>query len=311
MEGLQQAVRNFIALPVRSSQPKDTLYQAIVAMVDELCDTIAEYERQGYAAESLASVLANLRAIHGRSPFIQRLQDWPRGYPGDYESIEYLLKGLNQATPGTVEYYCEEYALRSPIARQHRNKLQHQAGLILNALSSQPERHKRILSLACNSSWDLRQIQHLITDVNATFYLNDHDPEALQFVARQLSPMASRCKLIPGNYIQAIRQLKPEAPFDLITTGGLCDYLNDRQMIFLIKNTVQELLSPGGSLYLTNVAKGNPYRPWMEYMGSWKLLERSRDDLLELCRAAGCPAGLVDFTVEESGLTLLVEIKKN
>lgn len=311
MEGLQQTVRQFLDMPVLTMQAPGSSYRVIADHVNQLCHTITAYERQGYSRETLATLLSSLREAHARSPFIQRLQDWPKGYPGDYESIEYLLEGVNQAQQGTLEYYFEAYALEAPIAQQHRNKLAHQGQLILNVLSRHPARHKKILSLACNSGWDLRKIQHLVTDADATFFLNDHDPEALQYVLGKLSRIVSKCRMVPGNYIRAVKQLKQEAPFDLITTGGICDYLNDRQMEFLIKNTYQDLLASGGTLYLTNVAKGNPYRPWMEYMGSWELLERNEEDLLRLCRSTGCPIDNIRIITEESGLTLLVEIKKH
>lgn len=42
--------------------------------------------------------------LHSRSPFISRLQSWPRGYPGDFETIESLVQQINRATPGTEPY---------------------------------------------------------------------------------------------------------------------------------------------------------------------------------------------------------------
>ena len=35
--------------------------------------------------------LEQIRALHARSPFVARLQAWPRGYAGDFETVEYIV----------------------------------------------------------------------------------------------------------------------------------------------------------------------------------------------------------------------------
>jgi hypothetical protein len=39
----------------------------------------------------ILQLVARAREVHARSPFVRRLQSWPRGYPGDFETVEYLL----------------------------------------------------------------------------------------------------------------------------------------------------------------------------------------------------------------------------
>jgi extracellular factor (EF) 3-hydroxypalmitic acid methyl ester biosynthesis protein len=40
----------------------------------------------------------------------------------------------------------------------------------------------------------------------------------------------------------------------------------------------------------TNIARGNPFRVSIEYLGDWRLIERSEQDIVRLCHAAGIPA---------------------
>ena len=149
-----------------------------------------------YAAGYAAGTGAPARLIHGKSPFIRRAQIWPRGYPGDFETIEYLVHPINRAA-----------------------------------------------------------------------------------------------KVV-------------------LAGGGVCDYLSDKEVRFLIDVAQRKLLKPGGSIFLTNIATGNPYRPWMEYLVDWFLIERSQEDILQIFYRLGLQDEMIDVQRDKTGLTLMVELTK-
>ena len=116
--------------------------------------------------------------------------------------------------------------------------------------------------------------------------------------------------LRPGNALKVVRKTAQlGAIFDLVLAGGLFDYLPDRQAAYLIQHACS-LLRRGGTFFFTNIARGNPYRPLIEYFGDWFLIERSEEDVLRLCDEAGVPRGAVEIEREETGLTLLIEIRQ-
>ena len=59
----------------------------------------------------------------------------------------------------------------------------------------------------------------------------------------------------------------------------------------------------------TNIARGNPFRVWLEYVGSWPLIERSEADLIALCAAADIPAA-PRMTHDDTGLSIIVTLIK-
>ncbi len=142
------------------------------------------------------------------------------------------------------------------------------------------------------------------------FVLNDADPESLQFAKAKLGAFAEKCVFVPGNALMTIRELARHGPFDLVMAGGLCDYLSDRQITFLIKQAVDRLLLSGGTFFLTNIAAGNPFRYWMEYFANWTLIERSEEHMRGLCRSAGVPDEAVTLSRDKTHLTILAEIVK-
>ena len=62
-------------------------------------------------------------------------------------------------------------------------------------------------------------------------------------------------------------------------------------------------------MFFTNMARGNPYRPWMEYLVDWKLAERSEKEIREACVRAGIRSDSVRVNRDRTGLALLVQIR--
>jgi SAM-dependent methyltransferase len=302
---LREGVEAFVALEECDSGPTE-LYHRVLALVHQLCASIVACEEAGLTREQIVGVLEPVRRIHARSDFVRRLQAWPRGYPGDFETVEYLCDGRSRAEAGTIEDICETYSLTRAIAQQHRNKVQHQAARIMRTLLEKPGT-ARVFSIACGSCPDLRRIAAHLPSLLGELWLNDNDSEALTFSARALQRVHGRVHLRPGNAIKVVRKTaQHELKFDLVLAGGLFDYLPDEHAAYLIKHA-WSLLQPGGVFFFTNIARGNPYRPLIEYFGDWFLIERSEDDVVRLCQSAGIPRDAISITREETGLTLLIE----
>ena len=62
----------------------------VLALVHQICDSILACEEAALTREEIVEIREPVRRIHARSPFVARLQQWPRGYPGDFETVEYL-----------------------------------------------------------------------------------------------------------------------------------------------------------------------------------------------------------------------------
>jgi SAM-dependent methyltransferase len=305
---LGHEVTAFVALESGDALPQ-ARYHHVLASVHRLCAAIVECEDDGIAREEIVDVLDPVRRIHAGSPFVKRLQEWPRGYPGDFETVEYLCRGPMGNLPQTIAEICENYSLTRSVAQQHRNKVQHQAGRIMRTLLERPGT-ARIFSIACGSCPDLRSIAPHLPALLGEIWLNDGDADALDFSMRALAPISGRCKVHRGNALKVVRKaVQAGELFDLVLAGGLFGYLPEKHAVYLIEHAYS-LLRPGGVLYLTNIAKGNPYRPLIEYFGDWFLIERTEEDLYAYCHRAGIPRRAVSITRDETGLALLVEVTK-
>ena len=305
---LEYAVIDFVAL--EESHAADTeLYCEVLSNVYRICALIARCEDDGRSRDEVVKILEPVRQIHRRSDFVRRLQEWPRGYPGDFETIEYLCSGASTARAGTIEDMCERYSLNRAIAQQHRNKVQLQSARILQTLTEKPKQSK-IFSIASGSCPDLRAIAPYLPALAGEIWLNDSDPAALEFSGDALSAVRDRLHIRPGNALKVARRAVQQGErFDLVLAGGLFDYLPDRQAAYLIEQA-WSILEPGGVFFWTNIATGNPYRVLIEYFGDWFLIERSSVDIIGLCNAARIPVDGLTMHRDSTDLAWIIEIQK-
>jgi extracellular factor (EF) 3-hydroxypalmitic acid methyl ester biosynthesis protein len=307
LDALRNAAAAFVALD--SAAATDSLSAAVEHALRNVWSAIEQCEDAGIDKREILAHLGPARAIHARSPFIARAQEWPRGYPGDFETIEYLCAAENRAVPATVAYALEELALRSPITGQHRNKVAFQADAILAACRRTAGR-ARILSIGCGGCRDIRSIEPDLSTTAAEFVLCDLDYEALDFALHRLGPLASRCTYLNATIPRVLRKLVPYGPFDLAIAGGVFDYLPDRWVILSMRSIWQSLLAQKGSLVFTNIRRGNPFRVWLEYLVNWELTERDEQDIRARCSETGIPASCIRIQPDATGLALLVTCER-
>jgi extracellular factor (EF) 3-hydroxypalmitic acid methyl ester biosynthesis protein len=307
LESLKVAATAFEALD--NGALRADLGQAVAAAVRRLCGAITACEEARIDKREILAHLGKARAIHGRSPFIARAQEWPRGYEGDFETIEYLCDAVNHAPLGTIEHELEDLALKSPIACQHRNKVAFQADAMVSACRRKHGR-ARVLSIGCGGCRDIRSVANELQQAQAEFVLCDHDYEALDFALHSLGPLAERCTYLDATIPRVLRKLLRHGPFDLTVAGGLFDYLPDRWVTLSIRIIWHTLLAPDGVLVFTNIKKGNPFRVWLEYLGNWDLNERDKSEVIQFCTEGGIPQSAVQVQEDATGLALLVKCQR-
>ncbi|MEO8484229.1 MAG: class I SAM-dependent methyltransferase [Acidobacteriota bacterium] len=279
-----------------------------ISLSHELAHALTERQQRRGSREQILEQIEPARAVYAESPFVRRLQTWPRGYAGDFETIEYLLQQQNHAEPGRFAYWLERYALDSAIAQQHRNKVDLQARAIVDAalVSSTPEDVARILVLAAGGSPDLRQVQTLLSTSRAHIVLLDQDPDALAFSAEQLPLLRERLSLLNRNVVRGLQDARRFGPYSLVVAGGLFDYLPDRMAVLVLRQIRERLLHAGGRVLFTNITEPNPYRYWIEYVGEWCLIHRSESEVRTLCHEAGFADESIEVKSDRTGLARIV-----
>src|SRR5581483_12083216 len=86
---LRDEVRRFVGF-VRHLPPDPwTAMHDTIAHMHALCAALT-ITRSIDITETKRALLPAIE-VHRESPFVRRLCDWPRGYPGDFETVEILM----------------------------------------------------------------------------------------------------------------------------------------------------------------------------------------------------------------------------
>ena len=283
------------------------LYQHVVEWVHKACALALAAEKEGMSKQEIRGFFHNSRSIHGRSKWIKRLQTWPRGYPGDFETIEMLMQGVDGIDLSTVAGCCEFYALNCPASQQHRNKIHIQSDLIRRHIGK-----GNIFSIACGGCIDIENALTGYTGANGVsggVFINDLDRDAIEFATGRLDSAEIGHQVIEGNIIRALSN-KALENISLIIAGGLFDYLNDKNIGKIIQKCFHDILQDGGEFVFTNINKMNPYRPWIEYLANWELIERSAEDIKAIVHSHGIPEDAIHHKTDPTGMALVFTLAK-
>lgn len=260
----------------------------------------------GVAWDDLRQASVGARALHATSAFVARLQTWPKGYQGDFETVELMASPSIPEGQG-VGSQLERFALHAPIIQQHRHVLEAMAARI-TAVAARPGR-SRILVLGSGSGLEVEGALDALAASEAEVLLVDQDPDALRVAARRLAELGNRAASVAADVTVASARVRERGPFDLVIASGLFDALSDEEAHRVLELVVREWVAPGGRLSFSQLDRGHAWQPWLELATAWRLEGRSEDELRALVADSFGPDVQVSFQLEPTGLARIVDIK--
>ena len=290
-----------VELTKSTAESGHALYCRFASIINSLSIAIESAEKNGVDKEAIKSAIKRSRKIFSLSPYVGRIQEWPRGYQGDFETVEHIQNGIASCGLGDLSSCIEYYAQMLPVTQQHRNKLVHQERLARLAVLG----NRNILSVGCGGALDLQKALEGVPDYTGTISCIDMDQDALDLVAQRT--MGYNINILNKNIVRGVGQEKDNF-YQLIVCGGLFDYLDDRVAGMLLRQ-LQKKLTSDGKIFLTNIASGNPFRIQMEYMCDWVLIERSESDIERLVKESLSGPFDVICVRDVTGLAILSTIE--
>jgi extracellular factor (EF) 3-hydroxypalmitic acid methyl ester biosynthesis protein len=218
------------------------------------------------------------------SRIIDRTFTKPRGYAGDYLTIELMY----QDTPtgdGRLGRFVDRWTLdqAATIAVKNRRELIATAvrESLRNWTNPEPMPATSLASGPAREAFDVLAGG----DDKVHFTCVDIDHEALAYVANQAQEKSVRHKftLAKENVVRLSRgkaQLTlPQQ--QLIYSIGLIDYLADECVVDLLNWGFDNLL-PGGTIIVGNFDPKNPDKEFMDHVLEWVLIHRTPDQMREI-----------------------------
>ena len=277
------------------------LYSMVTSLISNLSTVISEAENHGFDRDRIKGTISESRKVFSESPYVSRMQTWPRGYQGDFETVEMIHAGVGDIDLNTVGDCVEYYAQTLPISQQHRNKLSFQQSMAMNCL----RKNQNIMSIGCGGAIDICKALEFFPEYTGTLTFIDMDKDAISLVKERT--VGFDCTYITKNIVRGLggEQFKN---YHLVLCGGLFDYLDDK-VAGLVLRQIKQRLTPDGKLFFTNIAKGNPFRIQMEYLGDWVLIERTEEDLENMINKSFGGKPEIDFQRDFTGLAILATVQ--
>lgn len=292
------------------------MWQFIDAKIEELDRIMSSHSREEQADMGLY-IRSVLWPYLEDAPFLRRVIEKPRGYPGDSMMMQMVYENGYQGNSSFARFL-HRHPLRIPSAQAVRNR----RGLICNELESFIEAHPNdtvnVLSVACGPAWEMKDFFASSPHANRIqLFLLDQDEEALQEARQSIiegggDPDGGSVHFVRESVRTLLRRdaagLFDNVQFDFVYTMGLFDYLTIPVARALVTR-LHELSAAGAQLMIGNYTSESPDRHYMEHIMDWPLLYKSPDEMLGL--AAELPETTErSIGYEESGVQMFLKLKK-
>jgi SAM-dependent methyltransferase len=237
----------------------------------------------------------------------------PRGYAGDFMTIEFMYENTPSGT-GRLGPAIDAAMLDTPTCHAVRSRRGLLAREIRQELDGHPDRPVHVSSFACGPARELYDVYKTLPDpTRLTSTLVDIDFQALAFVSdwAEHAGLRRQIKLRQSNLIfLALGREKLEMePQDLIYSIGLIDYFEDKFVVRLL-DYIHGLLRPGGRAILGNFHPRNRMRALMDHVIEWRLIHRSEDDMDRLFAASNFGRPCTRIQTEAHGINLFAECSR-
>ena len=243
----------------------------------------------------------------------ERMYAKPRGYAGDYLTIEWMYKNESGGS-GRLGPLLDRAMLNAPAIQAVRNRRKLLADEILHVLREKKERTVNVTSLACGPGREVFDVLEILDEPRRLrSNLVDIDLEALAYLSneKEKSGLKGHLNLIHGNlvYLATGKAKLDIGDQDLVYSVGLIDYFNDKFVIKLL-DYIFSLLVPGGRVILGNFHTSNPCKAFCDYILDWKLNHRTEEDMNRLFVQSFFRKPCTRILYEETGINLFAECVK-
>jgi len=250
--------------------------------------------------EDLDRLLSGLDEVYLEETIQGRAYRQPRGYAGDFETIDRIHTRAVAADPRAARW--DRFFHEQPAPKAVRNRKRYFQRLVRRA-EARVDGPVEVLDLGSGPCRDVREYLDEHPDSRARFTCVDQDPEAIAYGQALCAPYASRVRFVEGNVLRA----RLADRYSLVWSAGVLDYLEDRLAVRLLRR-ILGWAAPDGEVVVGNFAPSNPSRDYMEVLGRWYLHYRDAVDLFDLAVEAGLDADRVRIGMEPERVNLFLHV---
>jgi len=247
-----------------------------------------------------------------RSIIMERAYKKPRGYPGDFGTLEYLYD--NKPVSKGIGRLFDQYFLSNKLAQAVVNRKDLMVSILGDLIGKAKSQKVNVLNVASGSCRDVREFLEVYKGATPLlFTCLDHDEESLGFSKEALEVFQNiKFDFIKDDVIKFAEKVTSQgfAKQNIIYSIGLADYIPDR-LLKKIVSSFFALLKPGGSLVIAHKDKCKFSTLPPDWFCDWKFVARDEPDLVGLVKESGIEGFALKTLREDAGVIFFLIIEKN
>jgi SAM-dependent methyltransferase len=299
-----------------SGAPLDSLVDRIRQSMRVSCAACERAEENARSEVELKALRAEFQAQIApwflQGWFTRRALTKPRGYPGDFETLEGIYDGRVKTEEG-IGWVLDAYFLQSKLAVAVLKRKDKCRGILDTVLGRGEGRNVSILDIACGPCRELRESRSAREFRNYRFCGLDHDQAALDHARDRAveAGVSSTClSFIKQNVLRLTspeRNQKNLGRFDFIYSAGLFDYLPDKILANIVQGTIS-LLAADGEYIAAFKDSARYHKTAYQWHVDWHFLQRTEADCCHLLEAGG--GTITGMERDETGIIMFFRMKR-
>lgn len=277
--------------------PEPREYGDLTGWIDGLARDVAEGKLDGAAVSNAWRMLT---AKHFRGTMQSLVVETPHGYHGDFEFIDGVYCRRLSTEEHLVRWDGYLQAHAAPRAVRNRKRYFH-ALLDSRRRGDHP---MNVLNVASGPARDVLEWLDANGSEGVRFDCVDIDGKAIRYAQTLCSDYPEAVEFHQANALA----FRTSRRYGLVWSAGLFDYLDDGLFVRLLSRLMRFVQS-GGEVVVGNFGEHNPTRNYMELLGGWRLIHRSRERLRSLALEAGAEPHRVTVGAEPEGVNLFLHIR--
>ncbi len=286
------SIKRFVA----QGGPNEDEWDSLTQLFDNIMD---DYKAGALSDEDLDI----MRKSFGDAFSLETMQGYsylrPNGYSGDYIIIDNIYTNHKTKNEKLIEW--DNYCQNTKATMAVRNRKDYFINL-LNECDNNI--NTDVLNIASGPCRDLYEFYQKKPDNRISFKCIESDKKAIEYASDLLNGISNNISFVNRNAIRFHNKKK----YDLIWSGGLFDYFDDKLFIHLIKR-FYGYLKENGKLIIGNFSPANPTKNYMEFL-KWDLNYRDEEHLKYLAKQCGFEENQYYIESEPLGINLFLHIHK-
>lgn len=267
----------------------------VCAAADAAFAWLSASDADRLAPSAVAAYLEIALPTWMESRFVHRARTKPRGYAGDYLTMQWMYD-QRAVTESPVGAALDEWVMSAPGS----SALLARRGVLAELIGSAPS--GSVMTIGSGPAAEIFDVARTGSELRAVCV--DFDAASLGFVRRRARSMGClssfEFRSVDVRRLITGRASIGAAPRPLVYSVGLADYLTDNALAGLVRWMAEQTV-PGGRIVVGNLSTSFAGRHFLEHVLDWPLIYRNPDDLTRVFAASGVGFDAVDVRADGSG----------